>query len=109
MPSPERQDVQLKRQPGGHFAAVMFNGMADEAQVSTEVTVICFFQYLGVAVTRLGLRVPLASIIQTLKYGYRTTMTRRLLMPQAKLKCAWNCAGSQAEAVDCGRWAVAGG
>lgn len=44
MPSPERQDVQLKRQPGGHFAAIMFNGVADEDQVSTEVALIFSFE-----------------------------------------------------------------
>ena len=37
LPSPDSQNVQLKRQPGGHFAAIVFNGTADEMQVVTQV------------------------------------------------------------------------
>ena len=37
LPAPDRQDVQLRRQDGGHYAAIMFNGTADPAQVEAKV------------------------------------------------------------------------
>ena len=38
LPAPDRQDVQLRRQDGGYYAAIMFNGKADPAQVDAKVT-----------------------------------------------------------------------
>ena len=37
LPAPQSSEVELKRQGGGHFAALTFNGDADEAQVASEV------------------------------------------------------------------------
>ena len=37
LPAPDRQDVQLRRQDGGYYAAIVFNGNADPAQVEAKV------------------------------------------------------------------------
>ena len=36
LPSPTDSSVQLKRQPGGHYTAVTFSGVADESQVQLD-------------------------------------------------------------------------
>ncbi len=37
LPAPDRQDVQLRRQDGGYYAAIVFNGKADPSDVEAKV------------------------------------------------------------------------
>jgi len=37
LPAPDRQDVQLRRQDGGYYAAIVFNGRADPSEVEAKV------------------------------------------------------------------------
>jgi hypothetical protein len=49
LPAPDRQDVQLRRQDGGFYAAIMFNGKADPVQVDAKVC--CRMSRLAVPAT----------------------------------------------------------